>query len=175
MNPKEQLLAEAVKSMFNNDPKVLGIVKGKPITDPTSRMPHQYEYLMDSFALKIIDSDFFESIKSTFYDIHSYKFITDPSFCESFIRRLMAQGIPNVEINKACIALENVCKEMGVKEFDPTCSLPLRQQSEACVNWNEKSAGWHKDLSGIRQVSQNFNEKPKREEPYSGGGPAPKK
>jgi hypothetical protein len=163
MNQKEHLLAEAVKSMFNNDPQALGIVKGKPITDPTSRMPHQYEYIMDLFALKIADSTFFESIKSAFYDIHSYKFINDPSFCDSFIRRMKAIGLPHEEINKACIAVEGICEELGASDW-----------FRGDRNWDEKSAGWHKDLAGIRQVSQDFNQNRKQEEPYSGGGPAPK-
>jgi len=164
MNQKEKLLAEAVKSMFNNDPSVLGIIKGRPSPDPTARMPHQYEYIMDVFSMKILDSLHFESIKSAFYDIHSYKFINDPTFKESFERRMKAIGVPFAEIEKANKAIAETIKEISGNDIDKNI-----------WGWDERSAGWHPDLDGIRQVSQDFNQKRKQEQPYSGGGPAPSK
>jgi len=43
MTPKESLLATAIHNLFMDDPKILGIAKGKPpIHDDTNQMPHQY-------------------------------------------------------------------------------------------------------------------------------------
>jgi hypothetical protein len=162
MNQKEQMLAEAVRCMFGNDPATLGIIKGKPISDPTSRMPHQYEHIQELFALKVADSVFYESLRSAFYDIHSYKYINDPKFCNSLTARLKSIGIPHSEIRKACDMVEEIKKELGDKggKWDTT-------------KWNEGAAGWHRNLEGVKASSQEFNEKPTREEPYSGGGPWP--
>jgi len=112
MRPLEVLFLEAVRSMFNSDPAVLGIVKGKPIVDPTNRMPRQYEYINNLFALKIADSLFFESLHSAFYDIHSYKFISDPTFCESYRTRCKAIGIPETEIETACKQIYAIYEEL---------------------------------------------------------------
>ena len=157
MNQTERMLAEAVRCMFGNDPATLGIIKGKPISDPTSRMPHQYEHIQELFALKVGDSVFYESLRSAFYDIHSYKYINDPNFCLSLTTRLKSIGVPYSEIRKACGIIEEIKKELGGKHDD----------------WNEGAAGWHRNLKGIKASSQEFNEKPKHKEPYSGGGPWP--
>lgn len=162
MTPKESLLATAIHNLFMDDPKILGIAKGKPpIHDDTNQMPHQYEYLSNLFKLKIMeslgDTPYFESISSAFYDIHSYRFIDDPKFSESLITKLKSMGIPQNAIKVATDKVQEIVKEMknGNKE------------------WDERSAGWHKNLEGVKKTSQEFNQKPEREEAASGGGPWP--
>lgn len=168
MTNKENVLAKAIHNLFQNDPSVYGIAKGKPsIDDGSNCMPHQYEWINDLYKLKLVedlgDSRFFESISSAFADIHSYRFINDHKFSESLITRLKAIGIPLNEIKIAIEAIKKVMVEIK-KEY----------KMKADDEFDEKSAGWHHDLEGIKKVSQQFNRKPERVEANSGGGPWPK-
>ena len=155
MNKLERQLVEAVDSMFHNDPEILGITRGKPEKETSHFFTFHHEYLRDLFSLKVADSLFFESLTSAFADIHSYKYLDDPLFNESMTKHLTAIGVPRAEIELACNAVHEILKEM--RENNKT--------------WNEKAMGWHQDLEGIRQVSQDFNTNRKHtNEPYTGGG-----
>lgn len=156
MKNNESVLVKAIQNLFSNDPSLFGIAKGKPEIDNTNCMPHQYEWINDLFRLKLNedlgDSPFYESITSAFYDIHSYKFIEDPKFTESFTLRLRSIGVPTEDIKKAISKIKDVVNE---------------------VKNNERSAGWNKELTEIKKTSQEFNRDLKREEAASGGGPYP--
>lgn len=161
MNELDNRIAEAFERLLGSN-EALGITKGKPEIDEPNRLPRQYEYIRGLFGLKVSDSLFYESLCSAFYDIHSYRYVDDPLFCESLSVRLKAIGTPQDEICKACNAVSEIIKDMH-KEY----GLAENQA------WSEKAAGWHPNIAGIIAVSQDFNKKEKKEEPYSGGGPWP--
>ena len=164
MRQTEKELLEAVNNMFKDDPAILGIAKGKPAKEITHNFTHQYEWIHNLFSLKITESLFFESICGAFYDIHSYKYIEDPTFEVSFRKRMKAIGVPAVEIEHAVKAYRDVIKE-----------VKSDNNIKPDEDYDERSKGWHPDMAGIRAVSQEFNRPIKREEPYTGGGPWPPK
>jgi hypothetical protein len=161
MSTLDNRIAEAFERLLGSN-EALGITKGKPEIDEPNRMPRQYEYIRGLFGLKVADSTFYESLCSAFYDIHSYRYVDDPLFCESLTTRLKAIGTPQDEICKACNAVMEINKDMH-KEYG-------LKENEA---WSEKAAGWHPNIAGIIATSQDFNKDGKKEEPYSGGGPWP--
>jgi hypothetical protein len=159
-NKTEKTLAEAIHSMFKNDPDVLGIAHGKPhfpTFDPSHKFQHQFEEIIDRFALKINEAglEHYEPLRSAFYDIHSYTFITDSRFLIDFEAKCKSMAVPLTEVEQAKKIIwdlsESVKKESG----------------------DERSVGWV-DVAAMRDVTTNANNRrPKREAPFTGGGPAP--
>jgi len=170
MDTKESVLARAIHNLFMDDPAILGIAQGKPgICDSTNCMPHQWEWINDIYKIKLIDkmgdSPFFESVSSAFYDIHSYRFIEDHKFNEALILRLKSIGVPKQQIQ---IALDTI--QETIDQIKKDRKIPKGEE------FDERSAGWHKNLKAIMAASQQFNKKPtERSEPYSGGGQYPAK
>ena len=164
MRQAERQLVEAVNNMFKDDPALLGIVKGKPEKEVSHNFTHQYEWIHNLFALKITDTTFFESIASAFYDIHSYKYLEDPTFEVAFKKRMKSIGVPLTEINHAVEAYREVIKE-------------VKKDNNASddEDWNEASKGWHPDLKGVMDTTRVLNGNRPKEEPYTGGGPWPPK
>ena len=161
MIKEERQLAEAVKKMFQNDSDVLGIAHGKPhfpTDDPSHRFTHLYEDMNNLFALKINEADLnhYESLCSAFYDIHSYTYITEcDKFCRNFTVRCKAMAVPLNEVEKACEIIHNISEDICKKHGD------------------ERSSGWT-DISKMRDVTTNADKRtPKKEPPFTGGGPAP--
>jgi hypothetical protein len=161
MDKTERQLAEAIKTMFQNDPDVLGIAHGKPhfpTDDPHHRFTHLYESTNNLFALKINEADLnhYESLCSAFYDIHSYTYVTDcDKFCRNFTMRCRSMAVPTGEVEKACEIIhkisESICEEHG----------------------DERSSGWT-DIAKMRDVTTMADRRtPTKEPPFTGGGPAP--
>lgn len=155
MNQNEKLLLEAVSNLFQNKESKLGIVTHK---ENSHMMQFQREMIEDMFSLKFVKSNFHEDLTGAFRDIHSYKYLDDPTFSIALNKRLTARGIPTEEIQKAIKAVEEIKEELGGKTFQ------------------EKEAGWHPNMDQIVDVTRNAaNRKPTRVAPYSGGGSAPAK
>lgn len=151
MNHTERKLTEAIGNLFRNSRAKLGIIK----TDQ-EEISHRYEAqwndLEYKFALKTIDSPFSESLTGAFRDIHSYKYLEDPTFPIALKKRLSATGIPEREIQKAIEILESLKDEKT----------------------QEKEIGWHPNMKEIKDVTTNADQRtPKHKTPYTGGGPAP--
>lgn len=153
MTQTEVILLEAVKNLFDNNRTKLGIVA--PYHDEVShRMQFQYENIRDMFSLKAINSTFYESLVSSFYNIHSYKFINDPTFPIALEKQMSAQGIPIEERQKALKYVKEIIEEVG----------------------DERAAGWHVDLEQVLDTTRDATQRDaKNTTPYTGGGPAPKK
>lgn len=152
MTQIEVVLLEAIQSLFQNNRSKLGIVPPRH-TEVSHRIQFQYENIRDMFSLKAIDSEFHESLVSSFYNIHSYKFINDPTFPVALEKQMSAQGIPLEERKKALKYVREIIEEIG----------------------DERAAGWHPELDEITNITQNANNRDaKNTTPYTGGGPAPK-
>jgi hypothetical protein len=151
------MLIEAIGNLFHNQSSRLGITPDR--TDEiTHRAEFQWNTIEEMFALKTVNSPFSESLTSAFRDIHSYKYLNDPTFNIALERRLTAIGIPTEERQKAHKCTEEIIKELGGEKFE------------------EKHIGWHPNLAGIADVTRNANNRKfKNTTPFSGGGPAPDK
>jgi len=140
MTKYENLLLEAVKNLLKQDN--LGITTaGVPDHETSHHVQFQYEEINDAFAVKISKSPFFDALHSIFYNIHSYKWISDPLFCEAFTNNCRSQGIPEEEIIKACEAIEKV-KEKYVEDN------------------TESNAGWSENLPDINKSIKDPANKP---------------
>lgn len=154
MRQAEKMFLEAVGNLFKNKSSRLGIVPGGEEHTHTAQFHH--ELVEDMFALKVVESAFHEDLCGAFRDIHSYKYLDDPTFGIAFTKRLTARGIPTKEIQKAMESIESIKKELGKDTYQ------------------EKESGWHPDIAEIADMTRNaHNRKPKHLKPFSGGGPAP--
>jgi hypothetical protein len=154
-NIEKQIIESAINQLFDGSRSRLGIVK--PRTKEISHtMEHQHNSIQYAFELKLIESAFYESLTSAFRDIHSYKYLNDPTFPIALTKRLTAIGIPLEEQQKAIKIIDELKEEFQGKNFD------------------EKQAGWHPDINEIADMTRNANNRDyKTTEPYTGGGPAP--
>lgn len=155
MSPIEQNLLEAVGNLFKNSEANLGIV---PHHEHSHTMQYQSALIEDMFALKCVDSKFHNDLCGAFRNIHSYKYLEDPTFAVALDKRLVSCGVPTEERKKAVKYIEEIKKELGGEDFQ------------------ERQAGWHENLDEILDTTRNAtNRTPKYLKPYTGGGPAPKK
>lgn len=157
MTREEQLLLEAIKNnLFHNSERSLGITPGG-VKETSNFFEHQWNSIEASFALKAAGSPFMESLTSAFHDIHSYKYLDDPTFGVALDKRLSAIGIPTEERKNAIRYVEDIRKEYG-KDFQ------------------EKASGWNPHLDEIADMTRNANQrKSEVTKPYSGGGDSPAK
>ena len=139
LSKQQQQLVEAVQSLLNNKAKLGLAVHDK---DTTQRDINTFQYLHENiegeFGLATIDSEFHNGICAAFHKVHSYKYITDPSFGEALTRELNAQGIPAMEQKMAFDAIGKILNEYKGKNGA----------------WAEKDAGWNPDLAKIIEASQ---------------------
>lgn len=154
----EKEILEAVNDLFHNKASNLGIVKTDQ-PEISNRSEFQRNIIKDMFDTKATDSRFYESLTSAFHDIHSFKYISDPTFNNALDRRLRAIGIPIAERQKAMEYVTEINKELGDGQ-----------------TFDETEIGWHPDLAEIVKMTNQADTRDfKATEPYSGGGPAPKK
>jgi hypothetical protein len=158
MNDTETAILEAIHNLFKDSKSKLGIIKGKPDKEISHRFEHQWNTIEYTYAMKSVDSPFHESITSAFHDIHSYKYLNDPTFPIALDKRLSAIAIPLKERKNAIKYLEETIKELGGENFE------------------EKESGWHPDLDEIATMTREANNRDaKVTKPYTGGGDAPAK
>lgn len=151
----EKMFVEAIGNMFRNNEDILGIVKHK---ENSHTFEFQWNGIEDIFALKTAKSPFHEELTRAFRNIHSYKYIDDPTFQISLEKNLTARGIPTEEIQNA-IKYSNEIKE------------ELQSQ-----NFQEKESGWNPNIEEIADLTRNADKRtPERKPPFTGGGPWPAK
>lgn len=119
----EKLLVESIKNILDQDE--LGRIEGGVEEESSHNTQFQWENILHSYALATKDSDFFDSLNSTFYKIHSYKWINDSTFEEALASDLESQGIPHKDINLALDALDKVRSEY------------LKDNNENSIGWSE--------------------------------------
>ena len=153
MKKTEHKLVEAIGNLFNNDENALGIVKHK---ETSHFYEHQWNIIESMFALKANKSNFYEELTCAFRDIHSYKYLDDPTFAVALTKRLTARGIPTEDIQNAL----KYCKDI--------------QEDLQKKNFQEKQSGWNPNLKEILDTTRNaHNRTPSKDKPHYGGGPAP--
>ncbi len=151
LNKTEKLIVEAISSMLKQDARL-----GLPVQqdEVAHNSQFKWEAIDDAFELKISGSPFADVISSAFFAVHSHKYIDHPSFKLSFEKEMTARGVPEEERQQAIKYLEQLIKEVSVKEQD---------------------AGWNHQIKDISDMTSNADIRgPKPSEPFSGGGPAPK-
>ena len=151
LNKVESTLFEAV-SGYLRERTVLGVPETPPETSHTSQF--RWESLKGAFALKVADSTFYESLTSAFHAIHVYKHIDHPTFKLALSTELKSRAVPTEEINRAMKAVDGLIS--GLTADSPS----------------ERDAGWNPNLAEIADMTRNAdNRTPKREDPFTGGGP----
>lgn len=156
MNQLERMLVEAIGNMFKHQDKNLGIVPPKH-PEITHRYQFQWSNIEDMFALKTSDSPFSESLTAAFHDIHSYKYLDDPTFPIALDKRLSATGVPMTERQQALKYVNEIIED-------------LKREG----HFQEKETGWHPQLDEIAEMTRNADSrKAENTTPYTGGGAAP--
>jgi hypothetical protein len=117
MEKLEKLFVEITRNIFSDSNVVFEKKeKDKPYENSTQ---FQWEEINDKFALKVKDSNYFESLTTSFRKVHSYKWIqgcTDKhkaSFVEAFESELRSQGVPMEDVELAKKAIAALSKEYG--------------------------------------------------------------
>jgi hypothetical protein len=84
------------------------------------------------------------------------RYLDDPTFTIALKKRLTARGIPTEEVNNAILYCKEIIETIQKEDFQ------------------EKQSGWHPNIDEIADMTRNAeNRTPKKEAPYTGGGPAP--
>jgi hypothetical protein len=171
----EKLLAEAVRGYMSSDDAMLGLSyhdkkPGKLDDKESSHFQwHQWEYIDDSFSEKVVDSPFFESLCAAFFKIHSYKYLDDGSFPLALESELRSMGVPQIECVKAYKAIKEIVEE---HKGNSDCWTVYTEYSKG---WGERDAGWNPAMDEIADMTRNADQRePKADDPFTGGGPAPK-
>lgn len=136
----EKMLLEAVKHIINQDD--LGITQEGVPPESEHHTQFQWEDINASFAIKMKDSDFFDSLTSTFFKVHASHWICDSSFITQFKSELKAQGVPEEEINKGIEAI-----------------VKLNKEYTDSYKKNENAVGYP-NMKDMKKVSQEFGNKP---------------
>lgn len=153
LDDTERLVVEAIGGLFNNSDDALGRT---PHKETSHGFEFQWNSVEEMFALKSAKSTFHEELCGAFRDIHSYKYLDDPTFDVALVKRLTARGVPTEEIEKA----KDYCKQ-------------IREQLQK-EDFQEKDAGWHPNLDEVLDTTRNAHDRtPSTEAPFTGGGPAP--
>ncbi len=151
LSKHETSLLEAVAG-YLRERAVLGLPKAPEETSHTSQF--RWESLKDAFALKVAESAFYESVTSAFHAVHSYKYIDHPTFKLALSAELKSRAVPTEEINKALKAVDALVEGLSAK------------------NPSERDAGWNPQIDEIADMTRNADTRtPKREAPFTGGGP----
>lgn len=150
----EKLLLEAFKNALGDD--ALGFLpKDKQTKETSHSRQFKYEDINDMMFLKVNTSSFSDAIMAAFYQVHSYKEITDPTFELSFMKNLKAMGIPKTEQEKALTGVRSVVKELSKDGFK-----------------GEADYGWNPHMDEIVDVTSNAdNRKAKNDIPFSNDEP----
>jgi hypothetical protein len=148
MKNEEHMLFEAVKGMLHGS--ILGIkhLHGDPEDHEHSHnQQFAWSNAQEAFSSKIVDSTFYDSIRSAFTAVHSHKYLDDPKFLPAFVAELKSRAIPGVDQKSAVDAYKEVIKDLKN---------------------DERSAGWNENLDEIAERMQDL-ESEGESEPFTGG------
>lgn len=139
LNKHEKFLVEAIDTLLSQKAQ-LGVPD--PPKNQQKQVEHSFQYLHEEinnrFAIKATDLVHHDGICAAFAKVHSYKYVTDPTFHEAMERELRAQGIPAEERTKALGFIPDVIEEV----------------KDSTQDWDEKDSGFHPDLNEIMKVSR---------------------
>lgn len=129
LNAAEQLLAEAVRSMLDQESRLGLSIHGKSEQGPERGSEYLHNYIEDSFRHKVASTVHADSITAAFAKVHSYKYVDDPTFPEALQDVMLVMAVPAHEQKTALNAIGSVIKEMDVG--------------------TEQDAGYHPDLDDV--------------------------
>ncbi len=150
MKNEERMLFEAVKGMLHGS--ILGIkdLHGDPKDHEHSHnQQFAWSNIQEAFSSKIVDSPYYDSIRSAFTAVHSHKYLDDPKFAQAFIAELRSRAVPAEEQKNAITA------------YRKTISDVLKDDDERAFGWNE-------NLDEIAERMQDLESEGKTE-PFTGG------
>jgi len=146
LNKKEKFFVEAIKSALDDD--ALGLHKFDSDKEVSHMQQFKYEDIRDMMRLKVNGLSFATEIMAAFEKNHSYKYTTDPSFCEGFAKDMKARGIPAKQQKTALRAVDSIVKDLECDE--------------------EADFGWNKDMDDLVDLTSNAdNRTPKRSIPHN--------
>lgn len=143
---QESQIVESVSNLLR-DKANLGLPGNPKYKERFSLSQKMMEDMYEEFALKFVDSPFYESVTRAFRKIHSYKYVSNPTFKLSLISELRSTAVPEEVIEETCKAIDSIME---------------KNESEKDVNWNNER------LSGIVDMTRNANRRDiKHEDPFN--------
>lgn len=142
------------QSRFNNlnlseeNQKILGLAGTIDHKERFNVSQEMLEDIYEEFALKFVNSPFYESVTRAFRKINSYKYVSNPTFNLSLIGELKSTGVPEKEIEKACETVNQI-----TEKYQP----------------NERDSGWNEERLGeiMKMTREANNRTPKHEDPFN--------
>ncbi len=124
--------------------------------DETSHLSQfRWEGIDDAFKLKVAGSPFEDSITSSFFQTHSYKYLDDPAFKLSFEREMRQRALPELEITSALGYVDGLVTDLK-------------------NNPSEQDSGWNPNMKEIADMTMNADSrKSSATDPFTGGGVYP--
>ncbi len=146
---REKAIVESI-SNFLRDKASLGLPGKKDSKEVQNIAQERVEGLYETFALKFVDSPFYESVTRAFRKIHSYKYLDHPTFKLSLESEMKCTGVPIKEIEKVLTTVDSLVEEFG-------------------KNPGERDSGWNEDrLKDVLDMTRNADRrKPKHEDPFN--------
>jgi hypothetical protein len=146
---REKAIVESI-SNFLRDKATLGLPGKKETEEVENVAQARVEGLYETFALKFVDSPFYESVTRAFRKIHSYKYLDHPTFKLSMESEMKCTGVPTETIAKALSTVDSL-----VEEFNK--------------NTGERDSGWNEErLTDLLDMTRNADRrKPKHEDPFN--------
>jgi len=159
LKDNEKLILEAITGLLQQDAK-LGLAFHNGPTGLNKTTDHhsqfRWEGIDDLFTLKVAGSPFKDAITSSFFAVHSHKYIDHPTFKLSFDKEMKARGLPSTVREDSLKYVDRIIEELSPKKP------------------SEQDAGWNPAMKEIVDLTSNAdNRKMKTSEPFTGGGPAP--
>lgn len=141
---EESRLVESISNFLRDDAH-LGFPGKKDYKERFSLTQRMMEDMYEELALKFVDSPFYESVTRAFRKIHSYKYVSNPTFKLSLISELRSTAVPEEVIEETCKAIDELSKKA------------------------EKDANWNMDqLYKIVDMTRNANRRDiKHEDPFN--------
>ncbi len=146
---REKAIVESI-SNFLRDKASLGLPGKKDSKEVQNIAQERVEGLYETFALKFVNSPFYESVTRAFRKIHSYKYLDHPTFKLSLESEMRCTGVPIKEIEKVLTTVDSLVEEFG-------------------KNPGERDSGWNEDrLKDVLDMTRNADRrKPKHEDPFN--------
>lgn len=144
MTKTEKSLTEAIDKFLSGNIGLKPDAKADDDNNPANRgQEYLHGQIDEMFALKSAEFIHHTGICAAFSKTHSYKYLDDPSFIESFEKDMTAQGIPAPERAAAVKLIPEIIKEMRDEQTE----------------WAESDFGFNDNLDDIMDIPQQYEQK----------------
>ena len=153
LKKQEKDVIKAVKGMLSHD--LLGLSMHNK-DESSHHSQFRWSGISDAFRLKALNSPFVDPMCAAFAKTHGYKYLDHPTFKLAMEVDMKSMGLPTEAIQEAHKIVDELTSELKTKH-------------------SERDVGWP-DMKAMQDVTScAHNREMKHEEPFTGGGPAPKK